>query len=138
MPSTTIERSRDLQARLLEFAAQSILVSRALAKSPEAWVVRSQLVRSSTSVAANYRAACRALSRRGFVAKLSIALEEADETVYWFELAVRVGLLKKEAVQELNREGDELVRILSASRKTARNRQVAKSLNRQTKRSPDL
>ena len=138
MHTATIERSRDLQARLLEFATQCILASRALAKSPEAWVVRSQLVRSSTSVAANYRAACRALSRRGFVAKLSIALEEADETVYWLELAVRVGLLKKDVVQPLNREGDELIRILSASRKTARNRQLAKSCNRQTKRSPDL
>jgi four helix bundle protein len=138
MSSTTIDKSRQLQARLLEFAAQCVLASRCLSRSPEAWVIRSQLVRSAISIAANYRAACRALSRRGFTAKLSIALEEADETAYWIQLSVRVGLLSKEVVRTLEGEVDELIRILSASRRTARNRQIAKSLNRQTKRSPDL
>jgi len=71
------------------------------------------------------------------VAKLSIALEEADEVVYWLQLSVRVGLLSKEAVQAVDREGDEIIRILSASRKTARNRQLARSSTRQTGRSPD-
>jgi four helix bundle protein len=138
MTSTTIDKSRLLQARFFEFAAQCILVSRCLSRSPESWVIRSQLVRSATSVAANYRAACRALSRRGFVAKLSIALEEADEVVYWLQLSVRVELLSKETITPLDREGDELIRILSASRKTARNRQLARSSNRQTRRSTDL
>ena len=134
---TTIERSRQLQVRLFEFAARTVIVSRELVRTPEAWVVRSQVVRAATSVAANYRAACRALSRRGFVAKLSIALEEADETVYWLQLSVRLGLLPKSSVGPLELEGDELIRILSASRRTARNRLLIGSRNRQTRRSPD-
>ena len=115
-----------MQARFFEFAARCVLATRGLARVPEAWVVRSQLTRSATSVGANYRAASRALSSRGFVAKLSIALEEADETSNWLQLCSRIGLLEPEVVNPLLQEGEELIRILSASRRTARNRQLAR------------
>jgi len=83
-------------------------------------IIRNQLVRSATSAAANYRAACRAQTPLGFIAKLSIAIEEADETLLWLKLSVNVGLVRAEAVRPLAKEADEIVRILVASRKTMR------------------
>ena len=148
MSASVIDRSREMQDRCFEFAAKCVLATRHLAKAPEAWVVRSQLTRCATSVGANYRAAGRALSSRGFVAKLSIALEEADESFYWLQLCARVGLLRPEFVDPLIKEAEELIRIFSASRRTVRNRakvsrrggsgdrQIARSPDRQT-RSPD-
>ena len=126
MSPANLDRTREMQARCLEFAAACVLATRRFPKVPEAWVVRSQLTRSATSIGANYRAAGRALTSRGFVAKLSIALEEADESVYWLQLCSSVGLLKPEIIDPLLKEGDELIRIFSASRRTVRNRQVAK------------
>ena len=64
------------------------------------------------------------MSSRGFIAKLSIALEEADESTYWLHLCIRLGLLALEDADPLLKEGGELVRIFSASRRTARNRAV--------------
>jgi four helix bundle protein len=85
-------------------------------------VIRQQLVRSATSTAANYRSACRAQSPQAFVAKLSIALEEADEVLLWLRLLVRVGLVEREIARPLLDEADQLVRIFSASRKTMQER----------------
>ena len=115
-----------MQERCFNFAAACVLATRSLSNVPEAWVVRSQLTRSATSIGANYRSAGRAISSRGFIAKLSIALEEADESSYWLQLCLRLGLLKQEAADPLLKEGEELIRILSASRRTARNRLVAR------------
>lgn len=85
-------------------------------------MIARQLIRSGTSVGANYRAACRARSRVDFVAKLGIVEEEADESAYWIELIIEEKLLAPERVQELYEEALELVRIISASRRTARGR----------------
>jgi four helix bundle protein len=123
---SNIDRAREMQARCFEFAARCVLVTRDFASAPEAWVVRSQLIRSATSIGANYLAAGRAMSSRSFISKLSIALEEADETSYWLQMCTRLGLLGPEAVAPLLREGGELIRIFSASRRTARARQAAK------------
>jgi four helix bundle protein len=119
-------QARALQLRAFELAARIILLSRRLSRSDEARIIRSQLLRSATSTAANYRSACRAQSPRAFVAKLSIALEEADEVILWLRLLVRVGLAAKLEVRPLITEADELVRIFSASRRTmlARKKQL--------------
>jgi four helix bundle protein len=105
MSLANIERTRAMQARCLEFAAMCVLATRKFPKAPEAWVVRAQLTRSSTSVGANYRAAGCAMSSRGFIAKLSIALEEADESTYWLHLCLRLGLLNREDVDPVLKEG---------------------------------
>ena len=136
MTSSSLDRTREMQARCFEFAARCVLAMRGFAKVPEAWVVRSQLTRSATSVGANYRAAGRAMSSRAFIAKLSIALEEADESSYWLQLCSRLGLLKPEIVAPLLKEGEELIRIFSASRRTVRNREQARSAEGD-QRSPD-
>jgi four helix bundle protein len=122
MPDGTVDKARALQSRCFDFAAGVILASRKFTKSPESWILRSQVVRSATSVAANYRAACRSVSKRAFISKLSIALEEADETLLWLGLCVRVEVVERNLVLPLAREADELLRILSASRRTARSR----------------
>ena len=82
-------------------------------------VIADQLMRSASSVAANYRAACRARSKAEFVAKLSIVVEEADETVLWLELIVDGGLLPAERIKDLLAEANEITAIMVASRKTA-------------------
>jgi four helix bundle protein len=84
--------------------------------------MRNQIVRSVTSAAANYRSACRAQSPQAFIAKLSIAIEEADETLMWLNLMVRVKLVKRQDAQPLAREANEIVSVLVASRKTAQAR----------------
>lgn len=79
-----------------------------------------QIVRSSTSVGANYRAACRARSAADFIAKLKIVEEEADETIYWLELLLESGSARTEQIQPLLREGNEILAIVVASIKTKR------------------
>jgi four helix bundle protein len=82
-------------------------------------VIRRQLLRSATSVAANYRAAGRARSRREFAAKIGIVLEEADETEFWIELLIEAGLADVERTRDLLREASELVAIFAAARRTS-------------------
>jgi len=121
------------QRRAFELAAATITACRHLPRSPETSVIRWQLVRSVTSVAANYRAACRAQSAKTFVAKISIVIEEADEVLLWLNLLVRVTLAKRETIRPLAIEADELVRILVASRKTMQGRlRKASENNRQS------
>ena len=82
--------------------------------------IRGQLIRCSTSVASNYRAVCVAQSKASFISKLSIVLEEADESFFWLEFIIDEELLKKELVDPLLEEAKELTAIFVASRKTAR------------------
>ena len=79
-----------------------------------------QIIRSATSVAANYRAACRARSKADFVNKLGIVEEEADETLFWIDMFIESGKFKKENIINLYKEADEIVAIFSASHKTAK------------------
>ena len=115
-------RAQALQLRALALAERIIVVCRGMPRTDDARIVRGQLVRSATSAAANYRAACRAQSPRAFIAKLSISIEEADETLLWLKLAVKVGLIGAAEVRPMAREADEIVRILVASRRTIRAR----------------
>ena len=78
-----------------------------------------QLVRSGTSVGANYRAACRGRSKAEFIAKLGTVIEEADESGFWMELIIEGGLMKKELVEPLLTESNEILSIMVASRKSA-------------------
>jgi four helix bundle protein len=93
---------------------------RSLPKTAEAAIIGKQVLRSGTSVAANYRAACRARSKAEFTAKLGVVVEEADETVFWMELLVESGIVSKEKIQSLMSEANELLAIFAASRQTAR------------------
>ena len=82
--------------------------------------LRGQLIRCSTSVASNYRAACISQSKASFISKLSIVIEEADESYFWLEFIVDENLLKNNLMEPLLKEADELTAIFMASRKTAR------------------
>jgi four helix bundle protein len=77
-------------------------------------------LRSTTSVAANYRAACRARSMQEFYAKLCIVVEECDETLFWIELLNESGVVKNLSIKMLKKEAEELLFIFSSSRKTAK------------------
>jgi four helix bundle protein len=93
-------------------------------------IVARQLIRSESSVGANYRAACRAKSVADFAAKMAIVEEEADETAYWLELIVDSGMLKPALVQPLLREANELVSIAVASIRTSRGPRVVRRRSR--------
>jgi four helix bundle protein len=112
-------RDVGLRDRTQEFALRVVRLTRALPRTMEGRAVADQLLRSALSVGANYRAACRARSRREFIAKLGLVEEEADESCYWLEMVVRMGLLKAELVAPLRREALELLRIFIASVKRA-------------------
>jgi four helix bundle protein len=110
--------------RRIKAASEAVSVAsyqarRRIAKTIEGRVIAKQLVRSGRSVAANYRAACRARSRSEFVAKMAVVLEEADETQLWLELIIESKLLPIKRVEPLLGEVTELVAIFVASRKSA-------------------
>ena len=81
-------------------------------KSDEIYIIGKQLLRSSTSVAANYRAVCRARSDRERYAKLCIVVEEADETQFWLEVLIESDLIKAEVLTNICKETDEIVRVM--------------------------
>jgi len=90
---------------------------------PSSWasnVICNQVLRSATSVAANYRAAGRSRSKPEFISKLNIVLEEADETVFWLEMLSESGIVKAAKLTHLLEEANQLVAIFAASRRTAR------------------
>jgi len=110
----------ELKRRTRQFALRVIRLAEALPRSRAADVIGRQLVRSGSSVGANYRAACRARSNADFIAKMSIVEEEADETVYWLELLVDSKMVSAPALQPLLKEANELLAITVASVNTAR------------------
>jgi len=91
----------------------------ALPRTIQGRATANQIIRSATSVAVNYRAACRARSRAEFIAKIGVVEEEADETAFWLELIIDSGLLKDAKIRPLLTEAGELVAIMAASRKSA-------------------
>lgn len=109
-----------LKQRTKQFALRCIKVTEALPKSRTADVLGKQLLRSATSVAANYRSACRGRSKPDFISKLGIAIEEADETLYWLEMVVEAGLMSEAKLKDLMHETDEIIAILTASSRTAK------------------
>ena len=112
----------DLKARTKAIALEAIRISETLPRNRQADVLGRQFLRSATSVAANYRAACRARSTNDFISKLGIVEEEADETLLWIELLVEAGILPNARVQALYEECEQILRMVVASIKTARNK----------------
>lgn len=116
------DRTKRFSLRVMKLVAflPSTVVGRAVGK---------QLVRSGTSVGANYRSSCRARSKPEFIAKLGIVEEEADESAFWLEVIMENGLLKPERVQDLHKEAEELTAIIAASRISATRNLKAKANN---------
>ena len=110
----------DLKYRTKEFAHRCVKLAMALPNTPLGNHIRGQLIRCSTSVASNYRASCIAQSKPSFVSKLSIVIEEADESIFWLEFIIDENLLKRRLVKPLMTEAEELTAIFISSRKTAR------------------
>jgi four helix bundle protein len=121
-----------LKNRTKQFALPIIRVIRSLPPGPEGRIISHQLLRSGMSVAANYRAVCRARSRSEFLAKLAIVIEEADESAFWLELLVDAGLVPESKLKDLNSEANQLVAIFNASRTTSRKRVQAAINNQQS------
>jgi four helix bundle protein len=113
----------EMKQRTKKFALRVLDSADSLPRSRSGNVIAGQIVRSGTSVAANYRALCRAKSREDFVNKTKIVEEEADETCLWLELLVDRRLLPVRRVEPLLGEANELTAIFVASRKTAMSRQ---------------
>lgn len=109
-----------LKKRTKQFALRIIKLVDTLPNSRSGDVIGKQVLRSGTSVAANYRASCRARSQADFISKMGIVEEEADETLFWLELLVESELVKESKLKDLIKEADELVAIFTASGKTAK------------------
>ena len=109
-----------MQQRTKTFAVQIVKFFIKLPKSDEARVLGKQLLRSGTSVGANYRAVCRSKSDADFISKMGTVVEEADESGYWLDLLENSGVCANDAVQPLKTEAEELLRIFSASLNTAK------------------
>lgn len=120
----------ELKARTKQFGLRVMSLVDALPKTISGRTIGNQLVRSGTSVGANYRAACRSRSKAEFVAKIGIVAEESDESAFWLELMMDANLLKTELVFPLHKEAEELTAIFTASGRTARvNNQQSKIRN---------
>ncbi|HYX70935.1 MAG TPA: four helix bundle protein [Terriglobales bacterium] len=116
MPS----RQEEFRNRTKRFAFRIIHLFQALPGTTAAQILGKQLLRSGTSVAANYRAVGRARSRAEFIAQLGVVIEEADETAFWLECLIESRILPSERLQSLLKEADELVAIFAAAERTAR------------------
>jgi len=112
---------KNLQNRTKQFAVNVIRFSRSLPLDPANREIQNQLLRSATSVGANYRAACHARSRADFIAKLFIVEEEADESQFWLELLEELGTELNQC-SELKAEARQIASIMCTSKKTARGR----------------
>ncbi len=112
----------ELKKRTKEFAHGCVKLAVALPRTTLGRHVESQLVRCGTSVASNYRATLLAQTKAAFISKISIVIEEADESEFWLEFIVEERLLEKEKVSELLGEAHELTSIFIVSRRTAQGR----------------
>jgi four helix bundle protein len=113
--------NEELKERTMEFAVRVLRMAESLPKTISGQTVARQISCCGTSVAANYRAALRGKSRADFVNKITIVLEEADETGFWIELSERAKLLPKAKLVALADEAEQLVKIFSATRRSTRN-----------------
>ena len=111
---------QEMKQRTKAFALRTIKLASSVAKDFVGRRLGDQLLRSGTSIAANYRAACRARSRAEFTYKLGLAEEEADESAFWIELMIDSGVLSTDRLTKLLSEANELTAILVASRRTSK------------------
>jgi len=117
----------EMKARTMKFALRIIRLVENLPNNKTSGVLGHQLLRSGTSVGSNYRASCRAKSRADFISKLAIVEEEADESIYWMELLIESGQIKKNLVDNLMKEAHEILSIVVASIKTIKQKRDPKS-----------
>ena len=113
---------QELKDRFKKWAIEVVLFTRMFPKTEEAYVIKRQLIRSSTSSAANYRAACRGKSPADFINKLRIVEEELDESMFWIEFISDLEPNLKESIAPLHKEANELLSIVVASIKTIKNK----------------
>jgi four helix bundle protein len=113
-------QTEQLKLRSKRFAVRVVNLFQALPRKDEARVIGRQLLRSATSVGANYRAVCRARSPKEFLSKIGVVVEEADETVFWLELLAECQIVPSTRLQSLTREAEELLAIFAASQRTAK------------------
>lgn len=116
----------ELTERTMKFAIRILKMAEAMPRTVSGRTIASQVARSGCSVAANYRAALRGKSRADFINKITTVLEETDETGFWIELTVLAGLLPSKRLSQIRTEAEELTKIFSATRSTARrpNREI--------------
>lgn len=113
---------QELKNRTKQFGLRIMKLVDALPNTTSGRTIGYQLIRSGTSVGANYRAACRGRSKAEFIAKLGIVIEESDECGYWLELIVEGNLLSKTQVEPLHKKADELTAIFTASVRTTKSK----------------
>ncbi|GAB2981895.1 four helix bundle protein [Mucilaginibacter puniceus] len=117
----------ELKRRTQKFAVDVIKLIEVLPNSSSLNVLSKQLIRSSTSIGANYRSACKGKSTADFINKIIISEEEADESIYWFELMEESGLVSTSLIAPLKKEATELTAIFTAIGKTAKENQKIKN-----------
>ncbi|MFN2197583.1 MAG: four helix bundle protein [Anaerolineales bacterium] len=111
-----------LKKRTKQFGLEIIKLVEKLPNTQTSRIIGNRHIRSGTSMGANYRAACRSRSKAEFIAKLGTVIEEADESAYWLELLIETGIVRQDTLEALMKEADELIAIMIASVKTAKNR----------------
>ena len=111
--------TNDLKKRTKDFAHDCVKLAVSLPNTFLGNHIKGQLIRASTSVAANYRATCLAQTKKSFVSKISIVIEEVDESNFWIDFIIDEALLQKEICKSLLNEANQLTRIFISSRKTA-------------------
>lgn len=112
------EFAEQFRSRTKKFVVDNIKLYRSLPKTEEARIIGKQLLRSSSSVGANYRAACRARSQAEFYSKISIVVEEADESIFWMEVLIEAEVIQKPQMISLMNEANEILKVTSSARKT--------------------
>jgi four helix bundle protein len=116
----SLDKHQELRKRTKNFALRIVKMCRTIPSTRETNIINNQILRSATGIAANYRAVGLARSKAEFISKLGIVIEEADETVFWLEFLAESGIVPAPKLRELLAEGNELVAIFLASRRTAK------------------
>lgn len=125
--------AEELKRRTKQYALHVMSLGESLPRTRSGRILADQLIRSATSVGANYRAACRARSDADFASKVGVTLEEADESVFWMELIVESGMKSESELMPLMKKGRELVAIFVASSNTIRSRMNKPKTNSKSK-----
>lgn len=114
------QKAQELKDRTKRFAIRIVRLFRSLLDTDEGRIIGRQILRSGTSIGANYRAVCRARSRAEFIAKIGVVVEEADETVFWLEVLEEAKVAVGQQMAALKREAEELLAIFAASQLAAK------------------
>jgi four helix bundle protein len=122
----TLQKAAELKQRTKLSAIRIVKLFRSLPHTPDAQTLGKQVLRSGTSVAASYRAVCRARSKAEFISKMGTVVEEADETVFWLELLNETDVLRPERSVDLLKEANELLAIFGASLRTSKQYSMTK------------